>query len=121
MDCSAALTVCNLDLPGNPIIYANEAFSQLTGYSIREVVGKNPRFLQSPQVCLPHASDDLLDQHAEAVRQLDQAVASREEIQLYITNYKKNGQRFTNLMSMIPVRLPDNDTQYAVGFHGATD
>lgn len=48
-------------------------------------------------------------------------MADRDEIQLYITNYKKNGQGFTNLLSMIPIRLPDDETQYAVGLHVATD
>ncbi|OAA70497.1 GATA transcription factor LreA [Cordyceps fumosorosea ARSEF 2679] len=120
VDCSAALTVSNLDLPGSPIIYANEAFSKLTGYTISEVLGQNPRFLHSPQSIYPFA-DTLLDQHSAAIQSLDQAVASRNEIQLHITNYKKNGQKFTNLLSMIPIRLPDNETQYSVGFHVAAD
>ncbi|OAR05776.1 hypothetical protein LLEC1_07172 [Akanthomyces lecanii] len=120
VDCSAALTVSNLDLPGNPIIYANDAFSKLTGYTIKEVVGKDPRFLHSPQSLYP-SPDHLLDDHGDAIRKLDQAVAARNEIQLYITNYKKNGQKFTNLVSMIPIRLPKDETQYAVGFHVASD
>ncbi|KAJ3481865.1 hypothetical protein NLG97_g7715 [Lecanicillium saksenae] len=120
VDCSAALTVSNLDLPGSPIIYANEAFSQLTGYAVKEVVGKGPRFLQSPQSLCPSPGLPI-DQHSDAIQRLDQAVASRNEIQLYITNYKKNGQRFTNLLSMIPIRLPGDETQYAVGFHVARD
>lgn len=120
VDCSAALTVSNLDLPGNPIIYANEAFSQLTGYTIKEVVGKDPCFLHSPQGLYP-SSDHLLDFHGDAIQKLDQAVTTRIEIQLYITNYKKNGQQFTNLLSMIPIRLPNDETQYAVSFHVASD
>ncbi|OAA79317.1 GATA transcription factor LreA [Akanthomyces lecanii RCEF 1005] len=120
VDCSAALTVSNLDLPGNPIIYANEAFSQLTGYTIKEVVGKDPRFLHSPQSLYP-SPNHLLDYHGDAIQKLDQAVTARTEIQLYITNYKKNGQQFTNLLSMIPIRLPNDETQYSVGFHVACD
>ncbi|KAJ6788456.1 hypothetical protein PWT90_08634 [Aphanocladium album] len=120
VDCSAALTVSNLDLPGNPIIYANEAFSQLTGYTVKEVVGRNPSFLQSLQSFYP-SPDSLNGQESQAIQRLDQAVADRNEIQLYITNYKKNGQRFTNLLSMIPIRLHNDETQYAVGFHVATD
>ncbi|ATY67007.1 GATA transcription factor [Cordyceps militaris] len=120
VDCSAAVTVSNLDLPGSPIVYANEAFSELTGYTTSEVVGKNPQFLHSPQrICsLPGT---LLDQHSTAIRRLEEAEANRNEIQLYITNFKKNGQRFTNLLSMIPIRLPNDGTQYCVGFHVSAD
>ena len=31
-------------LPDNPIIYCNEAFEQLTGYSFQEIIGRNCRF-----------------------------------------------------------------------------
>ncbi|KAM3459589.1 hypothetical protein MY5147_008471 [Beauveria neobassiana] len=120
VDCSAALTVSNLDLPGSPIIYANDAFAKLTGYTVKEVLGRDVRFLHTPQsVCL--AAEPLLDQHSAAIQELEQATASRDEIQLSITNYKKNGEKFTNLLSMIPIRLPDDKTQYSVGFHGAMD
>ncbi|KAM3554970.1 hypothetical protein ARSEF4850_006221 [Beauveria asiatica] len=120
VDCSAALTVSNLDLPGCPIIYANDAFEKLTGYTVKEVLGRDARFLHSPQNACP-AVEPLSDQHSAAIQKLEQATASRDEIQLYITNYKKNGEKFTNLLSMIPIRLPDDKTQYSVGFHGAMD
>ncbi|KAF1729626.1 White collar 1 protein [Beauveria bassiana] len=120
VDCSAALTVSNLDLPGSPIIYANDAFAKLTGYTVKEVLGRDVRFLHTPQsVCL--AAEPLLDQHIAAIQELEQATASRDEIQLSIANYKKNGEKFTNILSMIPIRLPDDKTQYSVGFHGAMD
>jgi PAS domain-containing protein len=34
--------------PDNPIVLANHAFLDLTGYSAEEVVGRNSRFLQGP-------------------------------------------------------------------------
>ncbi|KAM3503868.1 hypothetical protein MY11210_008567 [Beauveria gryllotalpidicola] len=120
VDCSAALTVSNLDLPGSPIIYANDAFAKLTGYAIKEVLGRDARFLHSPQ-SVRAAAEPLFDQHSAAIQKLEQATASRDEIQLYITNYKKDGDKFTNLVSMIPIRLPDDETQYSVGFHVAMD
>lgn len=84
-------------------------------------MGKSHRFLQAPHKLYP-SSDTLLERRRiAAIQRLEQAVASRNEIQVYITNYKKNGQRFTNLMSMIPIRLPNDNVQYAVGFHVAAD
>ena len=35
-------------LPDNPIVYANNAFLQMTGYSLDRVVGHNFRFMQGP-------------------------------------------------------------------------
>jgi len=35
-----------IDEPGRRIIYTNEAFTRVTGYSLQEVWGKTPRLLQ---------------------------------------------------------------------------
>ncbi|CAN0583499.1 unnamed protein product, partial [Ectocarpus sp. 12 AP-2014] len=46
----ARLPLCITDptLPDNPIVYVNEAFTDLTGYRMEEIVGQNCRFLQGP-------------------------------------------------------------------------
>ncbi len=33
----------------NPIIYTNQGFLQMTGYSYEDILGKNCRFLQGPE------------------------------------------------------------------------
>src|SRR5690348_13430786 len=35
--------------PDNPIIFANAAFTKLTGYTRDEILGQNCRFLQGPE------------------------------------------------------------------------
>jgi PAS domain S-box-containing protein len=37
-----------LDAPGPRIVFVNEAFERLTGYSAREAIGQTPRMLQGP-------------------------------------------------------------------------
>jgi diguanylate cyclase (GGDEF)-like protein/PAS domain S-box-containing protein len=37
-----------LDEPGPRIVYVNEAFTKLTGFTAEEVLGRSPRFLQRP-------------------------------------------------------------------------
>jgi PAS domain S-box-containing protein len=37
-----------LDEPGPRIVYVNDAFTRLTGYSREEAIGRSPRFLQGP-------------------------------------------------------------------------
>ena len=36
--------------PDNPIVYANTSFFETTGYSPEEVIGRNCRFLQGPDL-----------------------------------------------------------------------
>ena len=38
-----------LDEPGPEIVYVNKAFTELTGFSTEEVIGKTPRILQSDE------------------------------------------------------------------------
>ncbi len=45
---SDGILLSDFNQPDNPIIYANPAFSKLTGYQLEEIVGSNCRFLQGP-------------------------------------------------------------------------
>ena len=44
-----AMVITDATKSGNPIIYSNPGFEELTGYSDSEVIGKNCRFLQGPE------------------------------------------------------------------------
>ncbi|MFL5730209.1 MAG: PAS domain S-box protein [Cytophagaceae bacterium] len=77
--------------PDNPIIYANKAFEQITGYSYNEIIGKNCRFLQNGD----HKQPDL-----EKVRQ---AIKNEKEVAVILRNYKKNGKLFWNQLNISPV------------------
>jgi PAS domain-containing protein len=44
------ITIADCSLPDMPLIYANEAFARITGYSVAESLGKNCRFLQASPV-----------------------------------------------------------------------
>ncbi|WP_244926368.1 PAS domain-containing protein [Gluconobacter roseus] len=78
-------------LPDCPIVFANNAFLDLTGYEASEVVGRNCRFLQG-------AGTDPND-----VRQLREAIADRKPVALEILNYRRNGKPFWNAVFMGPV------------------
>ncbi len=45
------ITIADCSLPDHPLIFANDAFSKITGYSREEVLGKNCR-----QGCCPSVS-----------------------------------------------------------------
>lgn len=117
VDCSVAVVVCDLELPDTPIVYASESFCELTGYPEREVLGRNCRFLQQPG---PGSPQQMRSAKApvdtSAAQKMRHAVASQKEIQLPVYNYKRNGQPFLNLLTIIPIQLQPGGHWYAVGF-----
>ncbi|KAK7987361.1 MFS general substrate transporter [Apiospora arundinis] len=75
----------------NPIVFASDGFVKVTGYSRREVVPRNCRFLQGPQT------------DRETVRNMRMSLDARKETVELILNYKKNGDPFWNLLFMAPL------------------
>jgi PAS domain S-box-containing protein len=86
--------------PDNPIVFVNEAFSQLTGYSHDETLGQNCRFLQGP-------GTDAAD-----VAKVRSAIARRVPIEIDLLNYKKNGETFWNRLLVSPVFDRDGTLTY---------
>ena len=84
-------------LPDNPIIYCNEAFEQLTGYSFQEIIGRNCRFLQGEVT------------QSAARTAIAEAIVKGEKVSVDIKNFKKNGEMFWNHLIIAPLRdLNDN-------------
>lgn len=115
VDCSVSLLVCDLDQPDTPAIYATEAFCEMTGYGMDEIIGKNCRFLQNPPGAM-HITRAISDKNKAAVAKISAAVASKNEVQQTLINYKKTGQQFTNMLSLVHIHLDEADVNYSVGF-----
>jgi PAS domain S-box-containing protein len=79
------------NLPDNPIVYVNEGFERLTGYSRDEVIGRNCRFLQGD------------DHEQEGVARLREAITKRESVRVEVRNYRKDGSLFWNELHVSPV------------------
>jgi PAS domain S-box-containing protein len=94
------MTITDPKKPDNPIIFANNAFLDMTGYSRNEIVGRNCRFLQG-------AETDL-----ETVEQVRHAVDARREIAVEVVNYKKDGTSFWNALFISPVYNESGDLIY---------
>lgn len=77
--------------PDNPIIFANAAFIEMTGYPQEEIIGSNCRFLQGPQ------TDPI------AVAKVRSAVEEQREISIELINYRKDGSTFWNALFISPV------------------
>ena len=95
------MVVSDARQPDNPIVLANQAFLELTGYSAEEVIGRNCRFLQGPET-------DPAD--IEAIRQ---GLASNpDHIELELLNYRKDGSSFWNQLAISPVTDEAGDVIY---------
>lgn len=79
----------------NPIIYTNRAFTEITGYGPDEILGQNCRFLQGEDRAQPALDDVRL------------ALKDRRAITAVLRNYRKDGRRFFNELTISPVR--DNE------------
>jgi len=86
--------------PDNPIIFANNAFIDMTGYSREEIVGANCRFLQGPET------------DPKAVREVREAIQARTEVAVELVNYKKDGSSFWNALFISPVYNDSGDLIY---------
>ncbi len=80
--------------PRGNISYANRKFTEVTGYSAEEVVGKNPRFLNAGQ-----SSPDLY-------RNLWSAITQGQEWRGVFCNKKKNGEIFWEAATITPIKNP---------------
>lgn len=113
VDASCALILCDLTQVDSPIIYASEPFTALTGYSKHEVLGRNCRFLQAPPDATTSPRKSTADK--AALREIRHAVSHNRECQVEITNYRKDGSRFLNYLTIIPVRWNSTEFNYSVG------
>lgn len=80
-------------LSDEPIQYVNPAFEKITGYSIKEAIGKNCRFLQDP---------DKMDD--ESVQEIKDAIQNGKSCKVVMQNRKKDGSEFWNDLHISPVR-----------------
>jgi PAS domain S-box-containing protein len=101
--CSQGVVIADARSPDTPILYANQAFETITGYRRDEVVGRNCRILQGPETD-PAA--------AAAVRQ---ALLTGRPCAVEILNYKKDGTRFWNALTVAPVRDEGGRVTHFVG------
>lgn len=77
--------------PDNPIVFVNDAFGRLTGYSREETLGRNCRFLQGPGT------------NVGDVAKMRDAIAAVQSIEIDLLNYRKDGSTFWNRLLLSPV------------------
>ncbi len=89
--------------PDNPIIFANRAFVEMTGYERDELIGRNCRFLQGPET------------DPDAIAEIREAIAETREAATEVLNYRKDGSTFWNALFVSPVFDDDGTLVYFFG------
>jgi len=103
--CVNGVTLADPDLEDCPIVYANKAFEELSGYGQEEIIGRNCRFLQGNNKDQPD-----LDK-------LRTAIKNHEPISVTLKNYRKDGTLFHNYLSITPLFDKKGGLLYYLGVH----
>jgi PAS domain S-box-containing protein len=85
------MLVTDATLPGNPITFANKAFSELSGYTLDELLGQDPHFMNG------QGTDP------EAIRRYEGAIQQGRDENLEIVQYRKDGTPFRAMLFASPL------------------
>ncbi|MBA3810474.1 MAG: PAS domain-containing protein [Caulobacteraceae bacterium] len=87
----------------NPIVLANAAFLDLSGYRADEIIGRNCRLLQGEDTC------------KTAIAEISEGVAKEREVNVEILNYRKDGSSFWNQLHLSPIHDDEGRLIYYFG------
>ena len=100
---TSGMLVVDATKSDNPIIFVNPAFTQITGYSSDEVMGRNCRFLQAG------------DKQQSGLHELRAALKEKRAAQVIIRNYRKDGEMFWNQLQITPITDQQGNLTHYVG------
>ncbi|MGY1804142.1 diguanylate cyclase domain-containing protein [Blastococcus sp. SYSU D00922] len=101
---TSGVTIVDMRLPDQPLIYVNEAFEQLAGLPRELVLGRNCRFLQSP------------DADPAAVARMRAAIDRGEECRVTVLNLRgADRQPWWNEIHLAPVLDADGAVAQYIG------
>jgi PAS domain S-box-containing protein len=85
------VSIADMRQPDEPLIYVNNAFTMITGYPRELAVGYNCRFLQGPET------------DRTEVDRIREAISSGRPYSGELINYRLDGSRFWNRLTLYPV------------------
>jgi PAS domain S-box-containing protein len=80
-----------IDEPGPRIVFVNEAFERIMGYTSAETLGRSPRFLQGERT------------DRRVLKEIHDALAQRQPIRRQLINYQKNGTEHCLDIDIVPI------------------
>lgn len=100
---SCGISIADASKKDMPLIYVNEGFERMTGYSREEVVGKNCRFLQGDA------------ENLDARKQIKSAMERKASLTVVLKNYRKDGTLFYNELHIRPLSSNGKEVTHYVG------
>ena len=97
------ISIVDLRLPDQPLIYVNPAFERLSGHPAADVLGRNCRFLQVP------------DTDPAAIARVRAAIAAGEEVCEVLLNRRADGSTWWNECRLTPVTDADGRVVQYIG------
>ncbi|PSQ07287.1 hypothetical protein BRC97_03960 [Halobacteriales archaeon QS_6_71_20] len=103
-EATVGITIADHSEDDEPLVYVNEEFRRLTGRTEEELLGENPRVLQTD------ATDP------ETVARLRAAIDAGEEASAVLLNSRPNGRSWYNELDISPIRDEHGDVSHYLGF-----
>lgn len=99
-DIAICITSSNMEPPGPNILFVNEKFCEITGYSKEELIGKSPRIL------LGEKTDK------NTLNRMKISLANDNYFEGNIINYKKNGEEYAMVWNIAPIQQENEPKKY---------
>lgn len=107
---SILITTLGLEKPGPKIVYVNDGFTRMTGYSKEEVIGQTPRILQGPKT------------DRKVLDTLKKRLQEGHAFFGHTVNYRKDGSEFINQWDIHPLTNDDGEITHWVSYqHDITE
>lgn len=107
---SILITTLDLEKPGPEIVYVNEGFTRMTGYSREEAIGKTPRILQGPKT------------DRKVLDTLKKRLKEGQAFFGHTVNYRKDGSEFINQWDIHPLTDEEGNITHWVSYqHDITE
>lgn len=101
---SILITELDLEKPGPKIVYVNDGFTKMTGYTKEEVIGKTPRILQGEKT----------DRHV--LDRLKERLIEGQAFFGHTVNYRKDGSEFINQWDIHPLTNKNGEISHWVSY-----
>ena len=97
------LSLTDPNASDEPLILVNDAFCRITGYTVKEAVGRNCRFMQGK------------DTHKTSRNAIKGDFAANRDTKVLIRNYRKSGEAFDNYLFIFNIYDGNDKPLYRIG------